>query len=332
MVEDYIRAAKSKAKKEAFDSAVNSLITAIQNLKDRHDKEWEVVEELRKGYASIIESVNPILKENYDGKLAKPLDRCNHDELIAELRKASATMPYGPREEIEVAIVRIESRYTQIQEQAQKLEDLNEELSNYHLLEKDYKQEVVVSFENLKNQRAEEGENLEEVESVTNADANLLKSLEELVDKDDKPRETREIIDESDITSGEEIDFAEAFDDLFADEEEKGDETRIEKFLESTGDESLEETDCQLYKLNEDQTLADVVKYVYQGNISWVDIYHYGDNQVKIDRKCAELNIDPEEAAYIEGALSGIEIEFPKEFVAYEERQRQDEKGHAKAA
>ncbi|MDE6292239.1 MAG: hypothetical protein K2L98_01000, partial [Bacilli bacterium] len=93
------------------------------------------------------------------------------------------------------------------------------------------------------------------------------------------------------------------------------------------------------YELKDDQTLAEIVDYVYEGKLSWYDIYRYGNNQGMIDRKCAEKdNIDPEDAAYTAGVLTGINIEYPKNFITYEsikankEQEQEDEKGFAKAA
>lgn len=360
---DYSKAATSKAAKEAFDSTVDSLIREINNIKAEHDVEWNVEEEYRKGRAAIIEDVIPILKA-HNIKLEKPLSRCNHEELMAELRQAAENLPYEPREEVEVAMVRIDGRYTKILEQAKKLEALSEKLAKFHLPEKDYDQEVVISFADLKKAHEAKAEqpskevevpsresrtanldaSLEEVVNVSKADTELLNSLDELVKEEkeglefsEESEKTPMIIEESDIiaigTDEEEFGFDDAFDSLF--EDDKADDASLmEEFLENKEEVLPEEADYQTYELKSDQTLSQIVDYVYEGKLSWYDIYRYGNNQGMIDRKCAELNMDPEDAAYTEGALTGIDIEYPKNFVTYEsiKKNNEEEKGFAKAA
>lgn len=371
---DYSRAATSKAAKESFDSNVDSLIKALNGLKEEHDTEWEIEEGYRKGRSAIIENVIPILKK-YDVKLEKPLSRCNHEELMEELRQATEVLPYEPREEVEVAMVRIDGRYTQIQEQGKKLESLNDRLAKFHLPEKDYDQEVVISFEDLKKaheakkQREEIKEkeeikvekqeeqkvvetrasripsdpDLEEVVEITKADEELLDSFNEMV-QTELVVQTPSIIEEKDIVSfdesevdvvEEEFSFDDAFDSLFDEGkgEDEDDASLMEEFLESKEDIMPEEPDYQTYELKEDQTLSEIVDYVYEGKLSWYDIYRYGNNQGMINRKCAELKLDPEDAAYTPGALSGISIEYPKNFVTYQGyKKEEEEKGFAKAA
>ena len=375
---DYSKAQTSKAAKEAFDSTIDSLIKAIQAIKGENDVEWEVVEEYRKGRAAIIEDVIPILKA-HNIKLEKPLSRCNHEELMAELRQAADQLPYEAREEVEVAMVRIDGRYTQIVEQTKKLEAISAKLAKFHLPEKDYEQEVVISYADLKkaheakkkeaptetamptreSRMAKNDPDLEEVASVSKADQELISSFEDLVEAEKAEQEKIEatevveeqmpmIIEEGDILAIEEpeeteVNFDDAFDSLFA--EESDDASLMEEFLEGKEQElekeeevSPEEADFQTYELKSDQTLAEIVDYVYDGKLSWYDIYRYGNNQGMIDRKCAESNMDPEDAAYTAGALSGIDIEYPKNFVTYESirkdrhKDEQEEKGFAKAA
>lgn len=347
---DYSRAQTSKAAKDSFNSTVVSLMDAIQKLKDEYNKEWEEVEELRKGYTSIIKSVKPILNEN-NVKLDLNIDRCNHDELIEEFSKVATTLPFKSREDIEVAIVRICSRYTQIQEKAKKLDTFNEQLSKFFLPEKDYDKEAVISYEDIKRNRQEKVEtiakkeeiparesrvknvdyDLEEVESVTKADENLLESLDELV-AEEKASNTPNIIEESDIvyieSDEEEFSFDDAFDNLFDEDrnEDNDDASLMEEFLKTKEDVLPEEANYQTYELKENQTLAEIVDYVYEGKVSWYDIYLYGNNQGMIDRKCAELDVTLDDAAYTPGILSGINIEYPKNFVTYESIKKQENK------
>ena len=372
---DYSKAATARAEKESFDSTVESLIKEINKIKDEHDVEWDIEEEYRKGRAAIIEDVIPILK-SHNIKLEKPLSRCNHDELMAELRQATELLPYEAREEVEVAMVRIDGRYTKILEQAKKLEALREKLAKFHLLEKDYYKEVVISYEDLKKAQETKkeqapkqtdvptresrtpklNEELEQVVNISKADQNLLNSLDELTKKEtvilEEPVEsetTPKIIEESDILAieqgdSEEFGFDAAFDSLFEDDKENDDASLMEEFLEGKeqdledGEITPEEADYQTYELKNDQTLAEIVDYVYDGKLSWYDIYRYGNNQGMIDRKCAEVHMDPEDAAYTTGALTGIDIEYPKNFVTYESirkdrtQEDQEEKGFAKAA
>ena len=376
---DYSKAQTSKAAKEAFDSTIDSLIKAIQAIKGENDVEWEVVEEYRKGRAAIIEDVIPILKA-HNIKLEKPLSRCNHEELMAELRQAAEQLPYEAREEVEVAMVRIDGRYTQIVEQTKKLEAISAKLAKFHLPEKDYDQEVVISFEELKKAHETKKEeapkatpmptresrivkndpDLEEVVNVSKANEELISSFNDLVEAEKAEQveieETEEIeektpmiLEEGDILSIEEdeteINFDDAFDSLFEDEKTSDDASLMEEFLEGKEQElekeeevSPEEVDYQTYELKSDQTLAEIVDYVYDGKLSWYDIYRYGNNQGMIDRKCAESNMDPEDAAYTAGALTGIDIEYPKNFVTYESirkdrtQEDQEEKGYARAA
>ncbi|MDE6141893.1 MAG: hypothetical protein K2G03_04760, partial [Bacilli bacterium] len=263
-----------------------------------------------------------------------------------------------------------------ILEQAKKLEALREKLAKFHLLEKDYYKEVVISYEDLKKAQETKkeqapkqtdvptresrtpklNEELEQVVNISKADQNLLNSLDELTKKEtvilEEPVEsetTPKIIEESDILAieqgdSEEFGFDAAFDSLFEDDKENDDASLMEEFLEGKeqdledGEITPEEADYQTYELKNDQTLAEIVDYVYDGKLSWYDIYRYGNNQGMIDRKCAEVHMDPEDAAYTTGALTGIDIEYPKNFVTYESirkdrtQEDQEEKGFAKAA
>lgn len=364
---DYSRATTSKAAKDAFDSTADSLIRAIESLKGEYSKEWETEEEYRKGRAAIIENVKPILKE-HDIKLRKPLDRCNNEELMEELDRAAQALPYEDREEIEVAKVRIDGRYTQIVEQAKILEALNDKLAKYHLPEKDYDQEVIISINDLKKshetkreevkevkeetpkqtetiifpttRESRHEEDLEEVTDVYQADEALLSSFNEMVETELVEVEPH-ILEESDIVvvdedEDEEYTFDDAFDSLFDEDRENSDDTSLmEEFLEAKEEMMNEEPEYQIYELKDDQTLSEIVDYVYEGKLSWYDIYLYKDNKGMIDRKCAELVMDPEDAAYEKGVLTGLMIEYPKNFVTYQgykNEEKEEEKGFAKAA
>lgn len=362
---DYSKAQTSKAAKTAFDSTVNALIVGIQNIKSENDAEWEIAEEYRKGRSAIIEDVViPILK-TYNIKLKKPLDRCNHEELMAELSEAAEELPYEAREEVEVAMVRIDGRYTKILEQTEKLEAISAKLAKFPLLEKDHDQEVLISFDKLKKEHeakveqaieetevptresraAKNNPDLEEVADVTKADPELLESLDNLVaferqNTEGLEEKTPKVLEEEDILAieeSEELGFDEALDSLFEDGVETDDASLMEEFLDVKEEILPEEADYQTYELKDDQTLAEIVDYVYEGKLSWYDIYRYGNNQGMIDRKCAEKdNIDPEDAAYTAGVLTGINIEYPKNFITYESikanKEQEEEKGFAKAA
>ena len=334
---DYVRYFHAKSLTEASDAfraTADAIIKQIENLKEEYSKKWEALSELRKEYSAIIQSITPILKEN-GVKPAKPLDRCNYDELMGGLREASGNLPYGPLEEIKVAMVRLEIRYTQILNLAKELESLNQKLSLYPLKEADYEKEaVIVSFkdhqrgkdeyEELSDGIPSESSDLEEVYSVTESDPALRKSLKEIAKETEEVSQDeldeKKLLNESDE---EEYDF-----DLEGFFTGDNDEENMTKYL----GESLDEPDSQPYELNNKQTLDDIVAYVYGGKASVSTIYHYGRNKRMIDERCAELDMDPEDAFYTEGALSGLELEFPKNIVANEDVFEQEEKGMAKAA
>lgn len=352
---DYSRAASSKAANESFQNQAEALKKEIQDLQNQYQIEWDNIEELRKGRAAIIENLIPILKDN-GIKLAKPLSRCNHEELMSELKEASNTLPYSAKEEVEVAMVRIDGRYNQIVEQGKKLDELYEKLSKFYIVEKDYDQEVIVSLEEYKksHQSKKKDENktkpsisddkqdieeskdkeLEKVEQIEQGDQEVVSSLDELINHKLNFGEEKEpeIIEEENLTLfnefDNELDFDEAFDSVFADENndlDNGDDIqKMNEFLLNEQNNLEEEQDYQIYGLKDDQTLAKIVEYVYGGNLSWYDIYRYGNNQGMIDRKCAEAKIDPEDAAYKEGVLTDLPLEYPKNFIMYEEIKNED--------
>lgn len=80
------------------------------------------------------------------------------------------------------------------------------------------------------------------------------------------------------------------------------------------------EPEFHIYSLNSEQTLSQIVDYVYEGNLTWYDLYRYADNEEVISKKCEKLGVDVEDAANTPGILADLELKYPKNFVPYEEK------------
>ncbi len=489
---DYSRAATSRAAKSSFDQAAQSLISEIQALQAEYETEWKKVEELRRSRASLIENVIPILKNN-EVKLARPLSKCDNTELMEELRNIVNSLDTTPQEEIRVAMVRIDSRYSQLVKQAKKLDALYERLSSYYVPEKDYGEEVVISLKGQKKKKTDEvsvplsfdsvvlpdvtdneivkGEQfektqekvdegvapeveaiLEQVSDVDNHEASHDGAYEDStqtidLDIDETPLFTSNLFEEYDDSttygipeisfddavedplekndsttnsyedpklladlSSDDLDFDamnnylgsmsnSSFDynidnlgnifqtddfedeysesksnysdegleqvissapasqelinevetlidskklfsylDNFSDDHTKGNDSsdkviqlfdRVEpEKVEESAPVDDEEPEFHIYSLNSDQTLSQIVDYVYEGNITWHDLYRYADNDEVISKRCEEMNVDIEDAVNTPGVLADLDIKYPKNFVPY----REESVYHSKAA
>lgn len=132
----------------------------------------------------------------------------------------------------------------------------------------------------------------EQVLSATPASPELIEEVESLID-------SRRLFD--------------YLDQLYSNSDSVGDSKAVEVHNE-------EEPDFHTYSLNSNQTFSQIVDYVYEGNLTWYDIYRYADNEDVINNRCEELGIDIEDAANTPGALADIDIKYPKNFTPYEEK------------
>ena len=67
-------------------------------------------------------------------------------------------------------------------------------------------------------------------------------------------------------------------------------------------------------------TLSSVAGKVYENPEYWKELYKYGNNAGKINRRAAELGLTVEEVCTKKGKLEGLVISFPTELETYEAR------------
>ena len=309
---DYSRATVSKNSKESFDKAANNIIEYIKELQAKYETTWSELESLRKERAAIIEHIIQILKNN-NIKLTKPLSRCNNEEINEELLKVIGNLSFYEREEIQVAIVKINNRYQEIIKMGKELDELNEELSNTRVLEADSKDEVVISLSDYKNKKT----NLEKVERISKASDELIKQLEELV-------ESKRTVNKLEESIEDEVNFIEALnseelEELYESSKET-DDYEIGKILDVSPIELSEQLDDFVtYTIKDNQTLAAIALNVYGNKSYWQAIYNYKDNKVKIDSKIAEHKVSLETAVDTIGILTNLKLQFPTELVISKE-------------
>ena len=82
-----------------------------------------------------------------------------------------------------------------------------------------------------------------------------------------------------------------------------------------------DESEYCTYTLKDDQTLSQIVDYVYDGTLTWYDIYLYESNEDAINKRCEELNVDVADAATTPGMLTDLELKYPRALTPYQEQE-----------
>ena len=77
--------------------------------------------------------------------------------------------------------------------------------------------------------------------------------------------------------------------------------------------------DSMPFTLDDKLTLDEIANNVYGDSDLWKDLYKYGSNKTKIDKRAREAHVSVSVAATNPGYLAGLELNFPVELVTYEE-------------
>lgn len=322
---DFSRAEYSKNHKASFDAAIISTRKYLEELETEYTNIWNELETLRKERAALIENAIKVLKDN-NIKLGKQLCRCNNEELNVELEKSLGQLGFRDLEEIRVSIVKINMRYDKIQELSLGLIRISDELSKFRSPEKDHDEEVIIDFRAAKKSRQEKLK--EKVMSTKDETPEEVIVEEEKVEEDTTKEKTKEehvmstIIEESDLqtmleNTKLESDLTAEIDDLmeiFMDKEE------TLSIKEETPEEIEEDKQYIDALMEKDMTLSSVAGKVYENPEYWKELYKYGNNAGKINRRAAELGLTVEEVCTKKGKLEGLVISFPTELETYEAR------------
>lgn len=102
-------------------------------------------------------------------------------------------------------------------------------------------------------------------------------------------------------------------------EEPVVDEYKEEKTEQPITEEDEELSECILFTITEKLTLKEIANNVYGKEKYWKDLYNYGTNKGKLDRKASEYNVPIETIASLPGYLSNVTLKFPTELVTLEE-------------
>lgn len=310
---DFSRAEGSRNHRSSFLKTTSNIINFIESIKSKYLLKSDELEIVRKERAAIIEETIQLLK-NAKIRLGKQLGRCNNDEINKELLTAINALNDDTKEKIQINLIKINNRYSKIQELGKELERLSGILAHYRVLESDYDDEVVITLpkkETLKKADVElpqkeettdksKSENLEAVVDIHAASEPLLNNFNQKFEKE-----------EIEIPSSVE---KEALEDLYTTKELLliQDELEHENISqESLLEESPNEQESILFTINDKLTLKEIAKNVYQSEDNWEAIYSYANNSKIIDDKAIEYDKDIEEIVSNPGYLANITLEFP---------------------
>lgn len=96
---------------------------------------------------------------------------------------------------------------------------------------------------------------------------------------------------------------------------------KINDYLDYASDHNIDEPsgECILFTITEKLTLKEIAKNVYGEEKYWKDLYNYGTNRGKLDRKASEYRVPVETIASLAGYLDNVTLKFPTELVTIEE-------------
>ena len=80
-----------------------------------------------------------------------------------------------------------------------------------------------------------------------------------------------------------------------------------------------QDDDSMPFTLDDKLTLDEIANNAYGDADLWKDLYKYGSNKSKIDKRAREAHVSVSVAATNPGYLTGLELNFPVELVTYEE-------------
>ena len=289
---DFSKAEQTKNHKFSFEKTINSLYDHLEGLRKEYLAQWELVENHRKERAALVEQLIKLVKDE-NIKLATPLNRCTHEELMNEMASVLPTLSPEVQEKVKPLIQEIDNKFVSIQNEAEKLEKIFVDLSDIRLKEADYEDEVI--FVPKKKDKPPVVE-------------------EEVVE--DKNKDYPSIIENKDMMyKPGSIEKDTSMSNAIAEE--------IESILNSDvipkkpEEQVIELSDAKVedipYTLSNGTTFIEITENVYGDKNLWEDLYRYGSNKDIIDRKAQEYNVSVETAVKSPTILENTELVLPTE-------------------
>jgi hypothetical protein len=132
---------------------------------------------------------------------------------------------------------------------------------------------------------------------------------------------------DSDVSSGLTRDLMDVVEDDAPAFVQKDDESNIVdylNFVDTMNNDDVvsfdnQDDDSMPFTLDDKLTLDEIANNVYGDADLWKDLYKYGSNKAKIDKRAREAHVSVSVAATNPGYLAGLELNFPVELVTYEE-------------
>ena len=120
------------------------------------------------------------------------------------------------------------------------------------------------------------------------------------------------------------MDFVEPEDDVeFVQKEDESNIIDYLNYVDSMNNDEVsfenQDEDSMPFTLDDKLTLDEIANNVYGDADLWKDLYKYGSNKSKIDKRAREAHVSVSVAATNPGYLAGLELNFPVELVTYEE-------------
>ena len=121
------------------------------------------------------------------------------------------------------------------------------------------------------------------------------------------------------------MDFVEPEDDVeFVQKEDESNIIDYLNYVDQINDDDVvsfdnQDDDSMPFTLDDKLTLDEIANNVYGDADLWKDLYKYGSNKAKIDKRAREAHVSVSVAATNPGYLAGLELNFPVELVTYEE-------------
>lgn len=278
-----------KQHKNSINSMSKSIIEKITSLTDEFNNLISSCDIDRKEQAEAIEESIKIIHDN-NIKLPKPLNQYQKSDIPDILIELALRLKNKPevRKILEKNAKIVESRLTLINKKTPKILELEKSLSEYHVKEQDYDDEVVIDLKKTKEPsiqlRGLENFNVQPNElNEEPKEENIPEQVVEL------PSKVEEIpIQEDDELANEEYDIVQEHDKAY------------EVLIKS------------------DATLMQFCGEVYGDSSYWGNILHYGNNATVVGGICQLNGFSENRFAVTPGLLKGVILEFPKELRVYE--------------
>ncbi len=291
---DFSKAEQTKNHKFSFEKTINSLYEHLEGLRKDYLAQWELVEKHRKERAAMVEQLMKVVKEEKI-KLATPLNRCNHEELMNEMAEVLPTLTPEVQDKVKPLIQEIDNKYVSIQNEAEKLEKIFIDLSDIRLKEADYEDEVI--FMPKKRPKDPTDEIIEKE-----------KTYPSIIENNDLVYKANTIEKDTNMSNT----IAEEIESILSSD------VPLLKPQEEVIEVKEPEVEDIPYTLHNGITFIEIAENVYGNKNLWEDLYRYGPNRDIIDRKAQEYNVDVETAVNSPTVLDNVELVLPTELTYIE--------------